>query len=64
MAGGNSRGGCPGRKTELAQDVGHVTMHSVLTDDQPVRYLTIGQPLGDQPQDLAFAWAQPVQRPG
>src|SRR6266571_4996246 len=43
---------------QLAQDIADVTFHGFLTDDQPPGDFPVGESFGDEPQDLAFAFAQ------
>ena len=43
---------------QLAQDIADVTFHGFLTDDQPSGDFPVGESSGDEPQDLAFAFAQ------
>src|SRR5215207_3146233 len=38
--------------SHLAQDVRHVAAYGVLAEDEPRSYLVVGEPLGDEPQDL------------
>src|SRR5690349_3930568 len=43
---------------ELLQHCGHVMIHGAHRDDQPVGDLGVGQPLGEQPEDLDLAVGQ------
>src|SRR5262245_24996336 len=45
-------------ETQLVEDATHVTVHSVLRDEQPSTDLLVAQALGDQPRDLALALAE------
>ena len=50
------------RLPELGADVGHVPVDGVGADDQPAGDLGVAEPVGDEPQDLAFALAQRRRR--
>ena len=51
-------------QVELGEDAGDVRLHRRLADEQLGGDLGVGQPAGEQPQDLELARAQLGQRRG
>src|SRR5437868_14448624 len=54
--GGQGRHGSARADIQLDQDVGHVAVDRVVTDDQALRDLAVGQPGRDEPDNLELTW--------